>query len=294
MYDYEAEQALMRAQVKSPDQNSNGLYYWSIDDKTVETVATARILTGYFNLGALSSGMPRKLYFDGVDTSSLGLSVIDVKGRWEIPEGEETTTSIPAMDGAYYHHTKIKERNIEVKCLLKQESMAGLAGAERELNTLFNPHKGECELRFDDEYFYIYKARYRSKTVIDTVGSSEILSLLFTCSKPFIYGPKQYYCTPSSTILQNRGSQTTPVKLTIRGPSVFPVVCLADKQIIINTTLRTSNDIFIVDSEKQEITLNGAPAAHLAEGDFLWLSPGETEINISSGTLEIEFSEMWL
>jgi phage-related protein len=40
--------------------------------------------------------------------------------------------------------------------------------------------------------------------------------------------------------------------------------------------------------------LNGAPAAHLAEGDFLWLSPGETEINISSGTLEIEFSEMWL
>jgi predicted phage tail component-like protein len=294
MNDTAVIQALMQAQVKSLDQYSNGLYYWSLEDRTIETVATARIFTGFFNLGALASGMPRKLYFDGVDTSLFGLNVIDVKGRWEIPEGEETITTLPALDGAYYHHTKLKERNIEVKCLLKQESMAELAEVERKLNTLFNPHKGECELRFDDEYCYIYKARYRSKTVIDTVGSREILSLLFTCSKPFIYGPEQYYSTQSATILQNRGSEPSPVKLTIRGPAVFPVIKMGDKRININTTLRTGNDIFIVDSEKQEITLNGTPAAHLAEGDFLWLSPGETEINISSGTLEIEFSEMWL
>ncbi len=294
MNDAAVLQALMQAKVKSLDQHSDGLYYWSLEDKTVETVATARIFTGYFNLGALSSGMPRKLYFDGVDTSLLGLNVIDVKGRWEIPEGEETSINLPAMDGAYYHHTRLKERNIEVKCLLKQDSMAGLAGAERELNTLLNPHKGECELRFDDEYFYMYKARYRSKTVLDTFRSNEILSLLFTCSKPFIYGPEQYYGTQSTAILKNRGSEVSPLKLTIRGPAIFPVISLADKQIIINTTLKTSNDIFIVDSEKQETILNGSPAAHLAEGDFLWLSPGETEINISSGTLEIKFCEMWL
>ena len=224
MNDAAVLQALMQAKVKSTDQYSDGLYYWSLQDKTVETVATARIFTGYFNLGALASGMPRKLYFDGVDTSLFGLSVINVKGRSEIPEGEETTVTIPARDGAYYHHTSLKERNIEVKCLLKQDSMAGLAEVEKKLNALFNPHKGECELRFDDEYFYMYKARYTSKTIIDTIRSNKIVSLLFTCSRPFIYGPEQYYSTSSSTMLQNRGFKATPVKLTIRGPDRKSVV----------------------------------------------------------------------
>lgn len=294
MDDYATLQELMKAQVKSTDQYSNGLYYWSPEDWTVETVATGRIFTGFFNLDALSSGMPRKLYFDGADTSLLGVSVINVTGRWEMPEGEETSISLPAMDGAYYHHTRLKERNIEVKCLVKQASMAGLATAERELNTLLDPHKGECELRFDDEYFYIYQARFKGKTVIDSAGSNEICKLLFTASKPFIYGPAQYYNTSGSALLLNRGSQQTPIKLTIRGPAVFPVISLGDKQIIINTPLTTSNDEFMIDSEKLEISLNGAPAAHLAEGDFLCLSPGETEIIVSSGILEIEFSERWL
>lgn len=127
MYDYKAEQALMKIRANSLDINSNGLYYWCLEDNTVETVATARILTGFFNLSALSSGMPRKLYFDGVDTSTYGISVINVSGRIETPEGTETTMTVPDMDGAYYHHTKLSERVLEVKCLLKQESMSAIA-----------------------------------------------------------------------------------------------------------------------------------------------------------------------
>lgn len=295
MYDYGTEQGLMKVQVKSLDQNSNGLYYWSLEDKVVETVATARIFTGFLNLGALSSGMPRKLYFEGVDTSAFGLSIIAVKGRWEIPEGEETSISLPAMDGAYYYHTKLKERNIELKCILKQASMAALAAAERGLNALFNPHKGECEFRFDDEYFYTYKGRFRTKNVIETVGSTEIFNLQFTCSKPFIYGQSQYYNTQNAVRLLNRGTQKTPLRLTITGLATFPVISLGDRQININTTLRNSTDIFIIDSEKLEICLNGVSAAHLVEGTpFIYLDPGYTELSISTGNLELEFSERWL
>ncbi|WP_366923881.1 phage tail family protein [Metallumcola ferriviriculae] len=292
-YDYKTEQALMKVQVDSLDPNSNGLYYWSLEDKTVEMVATARIFTGFFNLEAFASGMPRKLYFDGVDTSTFGLSIIDVKGRWEIPEGEETSTKLPGMDGTYYHHTEFKERTIVVKGLLKHDSRSALVAAQKELNTLLNPKKGECELRFDDEYFNVYKGRLRGKTVMETVGSMEILNLQFNCSKPFIYGVPQYYKTSGSVWLLNRGSQKTPLRLTLTGPAEFPVISIGDSQIYINTSLG-STDIFIVDSEKLEITLNGAPAAHLAEGDFLYLEPGETEISTSAGNLEIEFSEMWL
>lgn len=294
LYNYKAEQALMNAKINSTDKNSDGLYYWSLEDTTVETVATARIFTGFFNLGALSSGMPRKLYFNNVDTSDYGVSVINVTGRWEIPEGEETTMAVPTMDGAYYHHTKLSERTLEMKCLLKQDTISAIASADRQLNQLFNPKKGECKICFDDEYFYWYQGRFREKAVNEMGSKYEIFSLTFACSKPYIYGETQYYRTVNMSTLENRGSLPTPLKLTILGYASFPVIKVGDSKIYVNTVLNSLSDKFIVDSEKYEIILNGAPAAHLAEGAFLFLEPGTTDISISDGVLEIEFNEMWL
>jgi len=58
--------------------------------------------------------------------------------------------------------------------------------------------------------------------------------------------------------------------------------------------LNSSSDQFVIDTETKEVTLNGAPAAHLAEGAFLMLEPGPSDMYISDGVLEVEFSEMWL
>ncbi len=294
MYDYNAEQALMNVRVNNSDEYSNGLYYWSLEDTTVETVATARILTGFFNLNALLSGMPRKIYFDHVNTADYGVSVLNVSGRWETPVGEETSATVPAMDGAYYHHTKLSERILEVKCLLKQESMSAIAAANRQLNNLFNPKKGECKIYFDDEYFYWYKGRFRDKAVNEMGSKYEVFTLTFACTKPFVYGEPQYYRTENTAKVDNRGALKTPLKLTVSGYASFPVITISDSKIYINTALSSTADKFIIDTEKYEVTLNGAPAAHLAEGAFLMLETGATDISVSDGTLEIEFSEMWI
>lgn len=284
----------MNVRVNSSDANSDGLYYWSLEDTTVESVATARIFTGFLNLNALSSGMPRKLYFDGVNTADYGVSVININGRWEIPEGEETSATVPAMDGAHYHHTKLSERILEVKCLLKQDTISVIAYANRQMNSLFNPKKGECKICFDDEYFYWYNGRFKGKTVDERGSKYEIFTLVFACSRPYVYGEPQYYRTENTANAENRGIIQTPLKLTVSGYASFPVITIGDSKIYINTVLSSSTDQFIIDSEKYEVTLNGAPAAHLAEGAFLMLKTGVTSISISDGALEIEFNEMWI
>lgn len=205
-------------------------------------------------------------WFEGKNMITVNDFDIDGTGEYNYNNTDNAAVFLAAAGKYFRHTTRLKERTIEVKCLLKQSSMSALAAAQRALNTLFNPHRGECEVRFDDEYFYIYKGRFRTKTVIETAGCAEIFHLQFTCSKSFIYGPKQYYSTQSTARLLNRGSQKTPLKMTIRGPAAFPVISLANKRIKINTTLRNSNDLFNIDSENIEIALNGAPAAHLAEG----------------------------
>lgn len=253
-----------------------------------------------------------------------------------VPESRDIEQVIYGLPGLYDYRTEHAQRMITLTLAFYDETRAKMIQNAHNFAALINPMIGYQPMIFDDEPDKFYSVKYTSSgngaqyplmTFDHLVGD---IQLGFKCDDPFIYSTSsqdQEWEAPynGQTTLQNNGSQSCPLLITLRAPgstgteteytgtgvgttnpgSAGEVTQTAGITLTINGVSVTyagsigPSDEVVIDTKKFIVTKNGQNDLANWSGDFPQLDPGintvaETDTAGAGVDVEFQYTERWL
>ncbi|MFZ3171975.1 MAG: hypothetical protein WA118_08350 [Carboxydocellales bacterium] len=210
-----------------------------------------------------------------------------------LPPTRENTEEIDGVDGEEDFGTELDSGDWELICF----TPAGMTRSEL-LDFMSNLAAQLHALRNQPDMLVWESDQNKGLYVRMGTPKEEDLLELFSVNIPLRYQPIWVSVIEHTSIgsgtLTNAGTFETPVKISIRGPVVNPLVTIGGKVLQYTGTL-AAPDLLEIDTDAVTVKLNGANAQQNFTVDFPKLQAGDTAVVApGTGTTTFTWRDRWI
>ncbi|MNO28121.1 Phage tail protein [compost metagenome] len=248
---------------------------------------------------------------NGIRSEDLGIIFLRNSQRPILPQTNDRTLSIPGRNGAWDFGADLDTRSFTLECALIEDSAEALQTAVERIAAALVDVKGKpkpLELVFDtrpDRYFTV---RYVGSLDIERLIRAGQFTLPLIAFDPFSYRIEPildsdipldsdvrldgenyaFNITESTTIqLDNVGTLSISPVITITGSFDTLNLACGDK---LFTYTEAVDGVLVIDGVRLTVQVDGVNKLSKITGDFIDISPGANQIEVSGVNLNFQIS----
>lgn len=211
--------------------------------------------------------------------------------NWGIlPNRKLRSVSITGKDGAIVLGSKLNKRTMTLDIILGGNNEEEYLEARDRLAELFGDLETK-KLRFSHQNRSYYVRYTGGSNSIEWVKDGKI-TIPLLLADPYAYG-EVVTVQDSDTSLNNQGTEATPLLIEIAGPANSPTITVGEVVLRYNGIVE-EGEILKIDGGTKEVTIAGENVLYNLEGIPPLLTPGQTEVQCSSGVCTWTWEERYL
>lgn len=236
----------------------------------------------------------KSVSFDGIRVNDY--YIVDQIYLENTPETTDYSTKIPGMAGEHYFGSDLNPRHGSMRLSLntREHRWIDAFDAYHRIWEIFD-FTSPKRLDFDGKFHVL--AKLQKASAFEQVGIYASTTLEFTCYDPYLYfrdveiplkkSDNEFFCT-----------SPLPVWPTIEITGASAPLTVVDKQSgnrILTASSFASTASVVIDMERGRVTANGNYVTlSNAQSDFFMIDPGIVNLNLSSGSGVLRYTERCL